>query len=324
MRAADTAGEARWGAALVASGNSPHTSSESPSHAPQLVTAADCGMPVDSLLVECGFLFVGVSEGHSSAIKVWNLGAGGAQHTLTGHTVGARAGSGSHRMLGAALHTATCSACMAGRGLAPRPAAAHARRLLANGRGAGAPLAHLEQGQVLALAVSPANGYLFSGGLDAAIRVWELNSASGQFQCTATLCRDSGGGHRAAVHTLLVAGQFFFSGDRNGELKVWSLAEGACVQTIERAHDGPIMKMLLWGEVRVRQGAMFEVNGGKLPSSNAQRGLPRSPPSLWCWGRRAAPHAVGPQATAVLMPRTVATGNPPPCAPAPCARRTTC
>lgn len=104
------------------------------------------------------------------------------------------------------------------------------------------------QGQVLALAVSPPSGLLFSGGLDATIRVWELNAASGQFACTATLSKDSGGGHRAAVHTLVVAGQFLFSGDRNGELKVWSLGDGSCVQTIERAHDGPIMRLLVWGD----------------------------------------------------------------------------
>ena len=105
-----------------------------------------------------------------------------------------------------------------------------------------------QQGQILALAVSPPSGLLFSGGLDAAIRVWELNAASGQFACTATLSAESGGGHRAAVHTLLVAGQFLFSGDRNGELKVWSLGDGQCVQTIARAHDGPIMRTLVWGE----------------------------------------------------------------------------
>jgi len=161
----------------------------------QLVTSADCGMPVDTLLVEAGFLFVGVSQKLDSAIKVWNLGAGGAQHTLTGHT-----------------------------------------------------------GQVLALAVSPPSGMLFSGGLDASIKVWELNAAAGTFACTATLSKDSGSGHRAAVHTLLVAGQFLFSGDRAGEIKVWSLADGQCVQTIERAHDGPIMKMLVWGEVSLSGG----------------------------------------------------------------------
>lgn len=155
----------------------------------QLVTSADCGMPVDTLLVEAGFLFVAVSQKLDSAIKIWNLGAGGAMHTLTGHT-----------------------------------------------------------GQILALAVSPPSGLLFSGGLDATIRVWELNAAAGAFSQTACLSKDSGNGHHSAVHTLLVAGQFLFSGDRHGEFKVWSLGDGQCVQTIDRAHDGPIMKTLLWGE----------------------------------------------------------------------------
>ncbi|KAI8467129.1 MAG: WD40-repeat-containing domain protein [Monoraphidium minutum] len=155
----------------------------------QLVTSADCGMPVDTLLVEAGFLFVAISQQQESAIKVWNLGAGGATHMLTGHL-----------------------------------------------------------GQVLALAVSPPTGMLFSGGLDASIRVWELNAAAGAFSQRAVLTAAAGGGHKAAVHALLVAGQFMFSGDRGGEVKVWNLADGSCVQTIERAHDGPIMKMLVWGE----------------------------------------------------------------------------
>ena len=59
----------------------------------QLVTAADVGMPVDTLLVEAGFLFVAVSQRLDAAIKVWNLGAGGAQQTLVGHTVSSAGGS---------------------------------------------------------------------------------------------------------------------------------------------------------------------------------------------------------------------------------------
>lgn len=112
---------------------------------------------------------------------------------------------------------------------------------------------------MLALAVSPPSGLLFSAGQDATIRVWELNAAAGAFHLQATLSKDSGNGHHSAVHALLVAGQFLFSADRGGEVKVWSLTDGQCVQTIERAHDGPIMKMLVWGEVRGPAGEGFGV-----------------------------------------------------------------
>ncbi|KIZ07216.1 NB-ARC domain-containing protein [Monoraphidium neglectum] len=183
----------------------------------QLVTSADCGMPVDTLLVEAGFLFVAVSQKHDSAIKVWNLGAGGAMHVLTGHT-----------------------------------------------------------GQVLALAVSPQSGLLFSGGLDASIRVWELNAASGAFSQRAALTADSGGGHRAAVHALLVAGQFMFSGDRAGEVKVWNLGDGTCCQTVERAHDGPIMKMLVWGENYLLTASM----DGSIRCWSPGAGLGALPPAV--------------------------------------------
>jgi F-box/WD-40 domain protein 7 len=170
-------------------------------------------MPVDCLLAESGYLFAGVSQKLDSAIKVWNLGAGGAQHELTGH-----------------------------------------------------------QGQVLALAVAPQSGLLFSGGLDATIRVWELNAAAGTFACTATLTKDAGG-HRAAVHALLVAGQFLFSGDRAGAVKAWSLASGQCVQTVERAHSGPIMRMLLWGDNYLLTAAM----DGSIRCWSPSSGAPGAP-----------------------------------------------
>lgn len=125
--------------------------------------------------------------------------------------------------------------------------------------------------------MSPPSGLLFSGGLDASIRVWELNAAAGVFSQRAALTHDSGNGHRAAVHALLVAGQFMFSGDRAGEVKVWNLADGQCVQTIERAHEGPIMKMLVWGEVGAQPACGWGDSGRLMGSQGG-----------W-WLRRPAP-----------------------------------
>lgn len=42
---------------------------------------------VDSIRVEGGFMFVGMSKGDEGIVKVYNLNAGGAAHQLTGHKV---------------------------------------------------------------------------------------------------------------------------------------------------------------------------------------------------------------------------------------------
>jgi hypothetical protein len=59
---------------------------------PQLVTSADCGMPVDTLLVEAGFLFVAVSQKLDSAIKVRRQRQAGARRRR--RTQGPAGGSG--------------------------------------------------------------------------------------------------------------------------------------------------------------------------------------------------------------------------------------
>jgi hypothetical protein len=47
----------------------------------------EVGGPVDSLLLDGGFLFVGLHQKQEGLIKVWNT-ATGAEHTLQGHKVG--------------------------------------------------------------------------------------------------------------------------------------------------------------------------------------------------------------------------------------------
>jgi hypothetical protein len=42
---------------------------------------------VDSIRVEGGFMFVGMSRAEEGIVKVYNLNAGGASHQLTGHKV---------------------------------------------------------------------------------------------------------------------------------------------------------------------------------------------------------------------------------------------
>ena len=57
------------------------------------------------------------------------------------------------------------------------------------------------------------------------------------------------GGHTAPVQALLPFGQWLVSADWLGHLKVWDMASGACVQTLQKAHADLIMGLLAW-EVR--------------------------------------------------------------------------
>eukprot|EP00879_Flechtneria_rotunda_P031099 GHRR01033944.1.p1 GENE.GHRR01033944.1~~GHRR01033944.1.p1 ORF type:complete len:378 (+),score=104.44 GHRR01033944.1:542-1675(+) len=141
---------------------------------------------VDSIRVEGGFMFVGLSKADEGIVKVYNLQTG-TSHQLTGH-----------------------------------------------------------KGQVYGLAV--ANNALFSAGQDCSIRVWQYNETAGIFMSQAILNATNGDGHRHAVYSLTVLGQYMFSGDRSGALKVWDLAQGLCVQTVQRAHDNAITSITGWGE----------------------------------------------------------------------------
>ena len=54
------------------------------------------------------------------------------------------------------------------------------------------------------------------------------------------------GGHEAPVQASVVVGQFLFTGDWAGTVKVWDMASGACTQTLPQAHPKPIMGLLHW------------------------------------------------------------------------------
>lgn len=102
------------------------------------------------------------------------------------------------------------------------------------------------KGQVYAMAFG--NNTLFTAGQDTTIRVWNLNEQAGIFVSQAILNAATADGHKHGVHSLLLIGQHLFSGDRAGTLKVWDLAQGACVQTVARAHNNAITSIMMWGE----------------------------------------------------------------------------
>lgn len=56
-------------------------------------------------------------------------------------------------------------------------------------------------------------------------------------------------------------------------LQVWDLAQGACVQTVARAHNNAITSIMMWGEVRQhghQQAITYGLEAGmRLPSTAA-------------------------------------------------------
>ena len=64
------------------------------------------------------------------------------------------------------------------------------------------------------------------------------------------------------VQALLPLGPWLLSADWRGSLKVWDMASGACVQTLQKAHEEPIMGLLAW-EVRIAQARHWRT--GRLP-----------------------------------------------------------
>jgi hypothetical protein len=66
---------------------------------------------VDSIRVEGGFMFVGMSRAEEGIVKVYNLNAGGASHQLTGHKVRKGRGCSNFWQQDVCLATLGCMAC---------------------------------------------------------------------------------------------------------------------------------------------------------------------------------------------------------------------
>jgi WD40 repeat protein len=63
-------------------------------------------------------------------------------------------------------------------------------------------------------------------------------------------------GHQAAVMSILVSGPYMFSADQGGHIKVWDLASGSCCQTVNKAHEGAITKLALYGDSALLSGGL--------------------------------------------------------------------
>lgn len=147
-------------------------------------SSVEVGGQVDSVLLEAGYLFVGMHQGQADGlIKVWNT-ATGAEQSLSG-----------------------------------------------------------PKGQILSLMT--VNGMLFSGSNDSVIHVWKFNAQTSTFDPMAALSA-ANGGHTLPVQAMVVLNQFMCTADWGGNIKVWDMGAGACVQTIEGAHDNVIMGLVNW------------------------------------------------------------------------------
>ncbi|KAK9805382.1 hypothetical protein WJX73_009214 [Symbiochloris irregularis] len=99
------------------------------------------------------------------------------------------------------------------------------------------------QGQVHALAA--AGGMLFSGGQDGSIRAWRLDPGTACFALAKSITAQDGG-HAAAVTTLVPTDRFLFSADFHGNIKVWDMQSGQCVQTLDKGHGSVVTDMIFW------------------------------------------------------------------------------
>eukprot|EP00798_Chlamydomonas_sp_ICE-L_P025097 gene25097-10739_t len=103
------------------------------------------------------------------------------------------------------------------------------------------------KGEVMTMVT--ASGALFSAGADNTIRVWSFNAQASIFMSQAIITKDDGG-HDAPVHALQIGGNFMFSADRKGIIKVWDLGSGQVVQSLDSNGDNrtkePIMQLLVW------------------------------------------------------------------------------
>ncbi len=181
----------------------------------QCVHTQEVGGEVDSMLVEHGWLFVGVKtrEGRGE-VKGWALG--GAHAGIVGH-----APPGTEVRLEG--HTGQVTSLAMGNGMlfsggqdksirVWKPSAATPVNVNVNGNGNG--------------------------------------NSQHQFECAAVLEQQNADGHRSSISCMTVAGPILFSGDTSGTIKVWDLQSGSIKQTLIKAHRNAqypaITQLLIW------------------------------------------------------------------------------
>mmetsp|Transcript_10057 Transcript_10057/g.28852 ORF Transcript_10057/g.28852 Transcript_10057/m.28852 type:complete len:247 (-) Transcript_10057:297-1037(-) len=99
------------------------------------------------------------------------------------------------------------------------------------------------KGEIFALHI--AMNLLFSGGRDSTLRVWAFDMSAQAFVLQAEIGHAQGG-HTHAIMCMTSVGNFLYSGDWGGCIKVWDLVGGSCTQTITGAHNHIVSQLMPW------------------------------------------------------------------------------
>ncbi|WIA30476.1 hypothetical protein OEZ86_000560 [Tetradesmus obliquus] len=159
---------------------------------------------VDSIHVEGGFMFVGMSRADEGIVKVYNLGAGGASHQLTGHKGQVYAMA----VAAPALFTAGQDCSIRVWNFNEQAGIFMSAAILSATTGDG------HRAAVHSLAVPPASQYMFSGDRSGVIKVWDL----AQGTCVQTVVR----AHDSAITSILRWESYLLTASLDGTIKIWS------------------------------------------------------------------------------------------------------
>lgn len=172
---------------------------------PQCVSVVEVGGEVDSLLIEAGFLFVGLrTASNQGVIKAWNM-ATNQEFTMPGHTgqVLALASAGGLLFSGA------------------QDASVRVWKFGGAGFECGAVLTAEMGGHASPVSCLCVSGpFLFSADFKGAIRVWDV--AAGVLR--QSVDRAHSGAALAVITDLFVWQNCLFSGSLDGRIKVWEPA----------------------------------------------------------------------------------------------------
>ena len=199
--------------------------------------SVSCGVDIASMIFESGFLIVGLRSG---AIRIWNMGGGGAEQTLEGHSKAASC-------LGVSRQGFLISG-----GYDGVIKVWKYDEVSSQFAEAGALAGH-NGAEVECLHVAEDEAHVFSGSWDHTIKMWSLNTGA----CVLTLR-----GHQNVVTHLLEYQGYLVSASVDDTLRVWEAPKfqsDACKYTHPTLNSGGIRSVVLVGGEAGAEGACLAV-----------------------------------------------------------------